>query len=151
LRKRVNSILQAGVSLGLETLRSLCAETGIFSSFERVNIAGLHSMLMRHAMSVAVCPAPYLKRRDGGGGNGQRITAGCFMMWETILAANQPEEYRQISEMLPVEIIRCQCGRKVLGIRQRKPGLSARLWGIRIPFWRVACHHRPEDYLHSNV
>ena len=151
LRNRVNSILQAVSLLGLETLRSLVLMTGLFSSFERVNIAGFSfDGLMRHAMRVGqYARAIFEKEGMEAVEMDNAFTAGLLHdVGKLILAANLPEEYRQISDLVtrgnyPV----IDAERKVLGITHAEAGAYLLgLWGIPDSILAaVACHHRPED------
>ena len=151
LRHRVNSILQAVGLLGLETLRSLVLMTGLFSSFERVNIAGFsYDGLMRHAMRVGqYARAIFEKEGMEPVEMDNAFTAGLLHdVGKLILASNLPDEYRQVSDLVNrgnYAVIDAE--RKVLGITHAEAGAYLLgLWGIPDSILAaVACHHRPED------
>lgn len=151
LRHRVNSILQAVSLLGLETLRSLVLMTGLFSSFERVNIAGFSfDGLIRHAMRVGqYARAIFEKEGMEPVEMDNAFTAGLLHdVGKLILASNLPDEYRQISELVNrANYAVIDAERQILGITHAEAGAYLLgLWGIPDSILAaVACHHQPEN------
>ncbi|MDD4736003.1 MAG: response regulator [Kiritimatiellae bacterium] len=151
LRNRVNSILQAVSLLGLETLRSLVLMTGLFSSFEKANIAGFSfDGLIRHAMRVGqYARAIFEKEGMEPVEMDNAFTAGLLHdVGKLILASNLPDEYRQVAELVNrgnYAVIDAE--RKVLGVTHAEAGAYLLgLWGIPDSILAaVAYHHQPEE------
>jgi putative nucleotidyltransferase with HDIG domain len=153
LRNRVNNIQQAVSLLGLETLRSIVLVSGLFSSFKRMALTGFSlDSLMRHALRVgqyarAICEEEGMDQIEID----NAFTAGLLHdVGKLILAANLPDSYRKISELVTREGYKTiDAELKTLGITHAEAGaFLLGLWGIPDSILgAVANHHRPEDSL----